>query len=42
MGDVMGITEWLHHRQCTVNMSCDQTVSALTVNDTAASSNFSQ
>jgi hypothetical protein len=43
MGDVMDITEWLHHRQHTVNMWCDQTVSGLTVNDIAAddaSSNF--
>lgn len=38
----MDITEWLHHRQRTVNMWCDQTVSGLTLNDTAAnaSSNF--
>lgn len=36
MGDVRDITEWLYHRQCTINMWCDQTVSVLTVNDTAA------
>jgi hypothetical protein len=42
MSDVMYITEWLYHRQHTVNMWCDQTVSVLTVNDTAADaiSNF--
>jgi len=36
----MDFTERLRHRQRTVNVWCDQTVSGLTVNDTAASSNF--
>jgi hypothetical protein len=36
MSDVMDITEWPYHRKRTINMWCDQTVSVLTVNDTAA------